>query len=197
MHPNPYPARERDYDPVAGRDIGPWDSEAADEVAVAAMDDALVDRRLITVSVSLPVDDEYEAFALSRDGRPFAIQVDRPSGMRSVVTVMAAPRGVSGWPEMVSAHVDAAGDAEHVEVVEGAFGPEVWAEYPGHDVLIHGFSGPRWVCKVTHWGRSLSADDVNDAEQLVAGIIVARGNAPVAPGMPLDMRIVAVAGTAN
>lgn len=194
-HPCPYFERERDYDPVTGRDIGPWDSAAGDtdDVAAAAIADALIDRRLLTVSVSLPVDADYEADALSRDGRPFGIQVTRPSGLSSMVTVLAAPAGQGAWGGLADAHIAAAhrDGATEAYALDGVFGREVWVEYADHDVLVHGVDGPRWVCKVTHWARDITAELVDEAEQLTAGIIIARGNAPVPPDTALDMRIIA------
>src|SRR5699024_11238842 len=100
-HPHPYASRERDYDPAVGRDIGPWDADAVgdDGLARAAMDDAALDQRLVTVSASIPVDAGYEADALHNDGRVVGVVVRRPRGMYSMIVITAVPRSQRLWAD--------------------------------------------------------------------------------------------------
>src|SRR5699024_12715746 len=93
-HPHPYASRERDYDPEVGRDIGPWDADAVgdDGLARAAMDDAALDQRLVTVSASIPVDPDYEADALHNYGRAEGVVVRRPRGKIAMSTISAVSR---------------------------------------------------------------------------------------------------------
>lgn len=201
-HPHPYASRERDYDPEVGRDIGPWDADAIgdDDIARAAMDDAALDQRLVTVSASIPVDADYEVDALHNDGRVVGVVIRRPRGMYSMVVITAAPRSQRLWADHLVTvdpiHARDAG-AVDVELVDGAFGPEMWlVDADGRQTLVHSVDGAGWMLRVTHWvdGAPMTAADVEEAENLTAGIIVARGNAPVLPGHPLDMSVVHSAG---
>src|SRR5699024_701899 len=118
-HPHPNASRARDNDPEVGRDIGPWDADAdgGDGLPRAAMDDAALDQRLVTVSASIPVDGDYEADALHNDGRVVGVVVRRPRGMYSMIVITAVPRSQRLWADhLVTVDPIHARDAGAVDV---------------------------------------------------------------------------------
>jgi hypothetical protein len=83
--------------------------------------------------------------------------------------------------------------------VEGPFGPALQLMVPGvapdgqqvvQPSTVHGISGPRWLLRVSTFGRpAVDYQDEGLLEVTLRSVVVTRGNEPMAPGDPLPLRV--------
>jgi hypothetical protein len=165
-----------------------------------------------------PVDEDDEGRldlgALSIPGHPeveLRLQVDESSGQ--VVSAMlvaadgalelrafAAPRHEDIWedirPRIAAEATRLGGTATQVE---GPFGTALELRVPGmspdgqrvtQQSTVIGIPGPRWLLRVSMFGRP-AVDFQHDGvlETALRGVVVVRGNQPMAPGDALPLRL--------
>ena len=161
-------------------------------------------------------DDETRAHlgALSVEGNPdveLRLQVDE--GTQQVQAVMlvakdgavelrpfASARNEDLWDELRPRLVEEAqkhgGTAEEVE---GPYGPALRLSMPVVDSegrkgtqqsVVHGIAGPRWLLRVTAFGRPATAYDEDGVlERTLRNVVVNRGSTPMAPGDALPLTL--------
>lgn len=152
--------------------------------------------------------------ALSVAGRPgveLRLQVDEASGDVAAVILMAqdgamelrvfaAPRNESIWDDVrrkIGAEATRRGGT--ASEVEGPFGPALHLMVTGagpdgqpvtQPSTVHGVSGPRWLLRVSTFGRPAAAwDPQGTLEQALSDVVVIRGNSPMPPGEALPMKL--------
>ena len=159
-------------------------------------------------------DDQSRAHlgALSISGRPdveIRLQVDPGSGQVAAVLLVAAdgalelrpyaaPRNESLWDDVRAQLAQEVGRlGGQVREVEGPYGVALEAVVPavtpeGQQVTQHskilGLEGPRWLLRVTVFGRPV-VDFQPDGplEQALHDVVVIRGGQPMSPGEPLPL----------
>lgn len=166
----------------------------------------------------LPVDEDDEARAhlgaISVVGHPeveLRLQVDEASGhVDSVLLVaadgalelrvFAAARNEDLWeevrPQIASEVTRMGGTATEVE---GPFGTALQLMVPGvgpdgqpgvQPSTVHGISGPRWLLRVTAFGRpAVDHHDDGLLETTLRSVVVDRGSEPMVPGDPLPLQV--------
>jgi hypothetical protein len=163
-----------------------------------------------------PVDDEDESRAhlgaLSIAGHPeveLRLQVDEGSG--NVVAVMlvakdgamelrafAAPRNEDLWDEIrPKLAAEAARRGGTATPVEGPYGTALHMVVPGvtpdgqkvtQPQTVLGIAGPRWLLRVTAFGRPAQQYRPDGLlETVLRSVVVNRGNEPMAPGEALPL----------
>jgi hypothetical protein len=163
-----------------------------------------------------PVDEEDESRAhlgaLSIAGHPeveLRLQVDEASG--NVVAVMlvakdgamelrafAAPRNEDLWDEIrPKLAAEAARRGGTATPVEGPYGTALHMVVPGvtpdgqkvtQPQTVLGIAGPRWLLRVTSFGRPAQEYRPDGLlETVLRSVVVSRGNEPMAPGEALPL----------
>ena len=192
----PAPAGGADQDPagavLGARSDGPWDESER----------------------PVDPDDQTRAHlgALSISGRSdmeLRLQVDQGSGQVAAVMLVAAdgalelrpfaaPRNESLWDEVRAQLAQEVGRlGGQVREVESPYGVALEAVVPavtpeGQQVAQHskilGIEGPRWLLRVTVFGRPV-VDFQPDGllEQALRDVVVIRGGQPMSPGEPLPL----------
>ncbi len=164
----------------------------------------------------IPEDDEgrLDLGALSIPGHPeveLRLQVDEASGQVASamivaadgaleLRVFAAPRHEDIWqdirPRIAAEATRLGGTATQVD---GPFGTALELRVPGTGAdgervtqasTVLGIPGPRWLLRVSMFGRP-AVDYQHDAvlETVLRGVVVVRGNQPMAPGDALPLRL--------
>jgi hypothetical protein len=152
--------------------------------------------------------------ALSLPGHPeteLRLQVDESSGAVAAVLMVApdgalelrpfaAPRNEDMWSEvMPQIRDDIARQGGKAEEVEGPFGPALRTVISGQtaegeDVqqpaMLIGVRGPRWLLRVTAFGRpAMEWREDGLLERQLADVVVIRGSGPMAPGDMLPLTL--------
>lgn len=111
--------------------------------------------------------------------------------------VFAAPRSTGLWDDvrrdMITSIAAQGGSSTEVA---GVFGPELRAQVPvpqSNHLMPHrflGIDGPRWLLRVTLYGRAGSDDAAaNDLLEIVRKVVVVRGNTPHPPRELLALNV--------
>jgi len=152
--------------------------------------------------------------ALSVEGHPeveLRLQVDEPSQQVQAVMLVAgdgamelrpfaSARNAELWDDLRPRLVEEAGRHGGTAVEEdGPYGPALRLTMPVVDnegrrgtqqSVVLGIAGPRWMLRVTMFGRPASEYDPEGLlERTLRGVVVTRGNEPMAPGDPLPLRL--------
>jgi len=61
---------------------------------------------------------------------------------------------------------------------------------PGQTVIVYGCPGPRWIMRATCATHNFNEAVHDDVLDLLASVVVFRGNKPYGPGQPLDIALV-------
>jgi len=152
--------------------------------------------------------------ALAIAGRPgveVRLQADQASGqVQSVLLVaedgamelrpFAAPRHESIWDdtrERLAAEATRRGG--RAAEVEGPYGPALQMVLPAvapdgtqgtQTSTVLGIVGPRWLLRVSTFGRpAVSYDDNELLEKVLRDVVVVRGTQPMSPGEPLPLTL--------
>lgn len=152
--------------------------------------------------------------ALSVPGHPeveLRLQVEESSGSVAAVVMVtqegalemrpfAAPRNHDMWAEVLpQIRDDIARQGGQAEEVDGPFGTALRTVIAGQTpegetvrqpALLLGVNGPRWLLRVTAYGRpAMEWQDDQLLERLFSDVVVVRGSGPMAPGdmLPLTM----------
>ena len=152
--------------------------------------------------------------ALSVEGHPeveLRLQVDEASQQVQAVMLVGRDGAVELRPFASARHEDlwdelrprlseeAKRHGGTVEEVDGPFGPALRLSMPVVDgegrrgtqlSVVHGIAGPRWMLRVTAFGRAATAyDEDQPLETTMRSVIVNRGTTPMAPGDPLPLTL--------
>ncbi|HET8717539.1 MAG TPA: DUF3710 domain-containing protein [Nocardioidaceae bacterium] len=180
--------------PDGRRSNGPWDLT---EVTVDEDDPTQVDLGGLLVR--------------GRDGLELRLQVDESSQEVSAVLLVtaqgalelrpfAAPRNGDIWDDIrreIAAETTRRGGTATEE--EGEFGPELRVMMPvttpegkaaTQPSRVLGVRGPRWLLRATFLGRpAVNPATDGDLETALREVVVVRGEAPMAPGDPLPLKV--------
>ncbi|WP_432856322.1 DUF3710 domain-containing protein [Microtetraspora malaysiensis] len=167
------------------RESGPWD---ADEGYPES-------ERVDLGGLLLPVGPGFEVqLTVSGDSIVGAVVLVEESALQ--VQAFAAPRRSGIWDEVraeLAREVAALGGS--TEEREGPFGTELAARVPAEGqepqpVRYIGVDGPRWLLRAALSGRAArDADAAATLEGVVRGIVVVRGDEPMAPREPIELRL--------
>ncbi|GGS51806.1 hypothetical protein GCM10010156_08070 [Planobispora rosea] len=184
---SPDPAEEAEQ--VPARESGPWD---ADEPHSAR-------ERVDLGGLRLPVDPGFEIqLTVEGDRISGAVILSQESALQ--VQALAAPKRNGIWDEVraeVAGAVKNAGGT--CEERQGPFGAELDARIPGEDgtpqpIRYLGIDGPRWLLRAAISGRAaLDAEVAATLENVIRDIVVVRGDGPMAPHEPIELRLPAEA----
>ncbi|MEW9530261.1 DUF3710 domain-containing protein [Microbispora sp. NPDC049125] len=183
----PEAAREEAAAPE--RTTGPWD--AAEGYPEA--------ERVDLGGLHLPIGPGFEVqLSMAGDRVDGAVVLVEESALQ--VHAFAAPKRSGIWDEVradLAREVTAAGGT--AEEREGPFGPELAAQVPAQGqgrqpVRYVGVDGPRWFLRAVISGRA-AVDPTAAAilEDVVRGIVVVRGDDPMPPKEPIQLRLPAEA----
>ncbi|GII62656.1 hypothetical protein Skr01_27410 [Sphaerisporangium krabiense] len=178
------PAAAEDATPEPARESGPWDSEESypdiDRVDLGGM--------------LLPVGPGFEVqLNVAGDQLVGAVVLVGESALQ--VHAFAAPKRSGIWDEVraeLAREVTGAGGS--CEEREGPFGAELAAEVEQDGglapVRFIGVDGPRWFLRGVISGRAVTdAEIAGTLEDVVRDIVVVRGDQPMAPKEPIELRL--------
>lgn len=166
------------------RESGPWD----------AGEDYPRRERVDLGGLCLPVDPGFEVqLNLAGDQIVGAVVVFEESALQ--VHAFAAPKRSGIWDEVraeLAEGVRSAGGT--AEERQGPFGVELAAQVPAEGtaqpVRYIGVDGPRWFLRAVISGRAaLDAGTAATLEDVVRDIVVVRGDEPMAPKEPIELRL--------
>ncbi|MFC4063132.1 DUF3710 domain-containing protein [Planomonospora corallina] len=166
------------------RESGPWDAEEPHPER----------ERVDLGGLRLPVGPGFE-IQLNLSGDRIVGAVVLVDGSALQVHAFAAPKRSGIWDEvraeLVAAVKKAGGAAEEAQ---GPFGTELLARVPAEEgpqpVRYLGIDGPRWFLRAVLSGRA--AQDAEAAavlEDVVRDIVVVRGDEPMPPHEPIELRL--------
>ncbi len=181
-------------EPAAPRAGGPWD---ASEVSLEEDDETRIDLGSLlltppdTLDVQLQVDEH--------GGEVIGVLVAREDAAAEL-RAFAAPRNGDIWESIrtrVAAEVAQLGGTATER--QGPFGTELavslMVDLPDgqsaqQQSVVMGIPGPRWLLRVTLFGRPAVAYDAEgDVERAVRDVVVVRGGDPVPPGDALPLSV--------
>ncbi|MET8140574.1 DUF3710 domain-containing protein [Sphaerisporangium sp. NPDC005288] len=174
--------------PVPVRESGPWD---ADEPHPDT-------ERVDLGGMRLPIGSGFEIqLNVAGDQIVGAVVMVEESALQ--VHAFAAPKKTGIWDEVrgeLSRELTAAGGT--CEQREGPFGAELAAEImqdgATQPVRFIGVDGPRWFLRGVISGRAIADPDVaKTLEDVLRDIVVVRGDLPMAPKEPIELRLPAEA----
>ncbi|MFC4586919.1 DUF3710 domain-containing protein [Sphaerisporangium corydalis] len=174
--------------PVTDRESGPWD---ADEPHPDS-------ERVDLGGLRLPIGPGFEVqLNVNGDQIVGAVVLVNESALQ--VHAFAAPKRSGIWDEVraeLARELSAAGGK--CEEREGPFGPELAAEIKqdaaAQPARFLGVDGPRWFLRAVISGRAIADPEAAKAlEEVVRDIVVVRGDQPMAPKEPIELRLPAEA----
>jgi hypothetical protein len=173
---------------------GPWD---VSEIVIDEDDDSRIDLG----GLLLPAAADLEIQMQVDEGTEevIAVLLAGPDGAAEL-RAFAAPRHGDIWDD--ARRSIAAEVAQHggtATEAEGPFGTELHVvmtvELPDgssgqQPSRVLGIRGPRWLLRVTLFGRpAVQPDEDGDVERALRDVVVVRGNQPMPPGDPLPLTI--------
>ncbi|MCT9929517.1 DUF3710 domain-containing protein [Planotetraspora sp. A-T 1434] len=175
------------------RTTGPWDVQDSYPEA----------ERVDLGGLHLPIGPGFEVqLSLAGEHIDGAVVLVDESALQ--VHAFAAPKRSGIWDEVraeLAREVTAAGGT--VQEQEGPFGVELAAKVPGQGqsgstgpqpVRYIGVDGPRWFLRAVISGRAaIDAAAAETLESVVRGVVVVRGDEPMAPKEPIQLRLPAEA----
>lgn len=176
--------RDERAEPARTREAGPWDSDEQHSQR----------ERVDLGGLRLPVDPGFEVqLNLAGDQIVGAVVVFEESALQ--VHAFAAPKRSGIWEEVraeLAEGVKGAGGT--AEEQQGPFGVELAARVPADGVAqpvrYIGVDGPRWFLRAVISGRAaLDAEVAATLEDVVRDIVVVRGDEPMAPKEPIELRL--------
>jgi hypothetical protein len=190
---------EADLEPDASPDTrsaarGPWD---VSDRPVDADDPGRA--HLGSLSVAGHPDVELRLQVEEGAGTVAAILMVTPEGAFEV-RAFAASRNHDMWAEVLpQIRDDIARQGGQAEEVDGPYGPALRTVIAGQTpegetvrqpALLLGINGPRWLLRVTAFGRpAVEWRDDGVLEQQLADVVVIRGSGPMAPGDALPLTL--------
>lgn len=174
---------------------GPWDVRDMSASLACLSPRHMLDDQYRRVGADLDV--PHGASVFESVDRPGVLVVDVPDSVVTMTVSVLAWAGDQGWDDLAlriaarlrrdTAVARSDQDAAVVEV-QGAFGPELHFHVGARrEMVFLGFSGPRWVVRVTAVGVDITAADIEIAYQMLASMIVYRGEQAMPPGAALSM----------
>lgn len=173
-------------------DVGPIDVEAfvpdgVDRIDFGALKVPGIEQTQYNLEIDQESDTVVAVTALREEG---AVQIQP----------FAAPKAGEFWSEVKEELRDGLIEqGGKVEEITGSFGDELRAEMPAQDeegnegiqiVRFVGVDGPRWLVRAVFLGAPAVDERAAEVfEDLVRACVVERGNAPMAPGDLLELRI--------
>lgn len=189
---------------AGGRTGGPWDSSEVPQDAQdgpdgpdPSEDDSRID--LGSLVLTAREDVEVQLQVEEATGDVAAVIMAAEDGAAEL-RAFAAPRNGDIWE---SVRKGLAGEVAQMggtaTEVPGPFGPAlevaVTVDLPDgtraqQRSTVHGISGPRWLLRVTLFGRPAEEfDDSREIEQAIRQVVVVRGSGPVPPGDALPLTV--------
>ncbi|RCG30576.1 DUF3710 domain-containing protein [Sphaerisporangium album] len=174
--------------PAPVRESGPWDAEEPHPE----------NERVDLGGLLLPVGPGFEVqLNVAGDQLVGAVVLVNESALQ--VHAFAAPKRNGIWDEVraeLAREVTAAGGS--CEEREGPFGPELAADVKQEggtqSVRFIGVDGPRWFLRGVISGRAVAdAETAKTLEDVMRDIVVVRGDQPMAPKEPIELRLPAEA----
>ena len=180
--------------PAGPRARGPWDRS---EVTIEDDDQTRID--LGCLLVRPPEDLDVQLQVDEGSGEVAAVLLVGQEGAAEL-KVFAAPRNGDIWTDLRRSLVgEVARMGGTATEAEGTWGPELvvslMVELPegGHAQQISrivGIAGPRWLLRVTMFGRpAVEYREDGDVETALRELVVVRGGSPVPPGDPLPLTL--------
>ena len=169
---------------VPQRESGPWDA-----------DEPYPERERVDLGgMQLPIGPGFEV-QLNVAGDQIVGAVILVDGSALQVHAFAAPKSTGIWDEVrgeLKREVTAGGGT--AEEVEGPFGTELAAQVKQgdglHPVRFCGIDGPRWFLRAVFSGKAaIDADAARPLEDVVRDIVVVRGDGPMPPKEPIELRL--------
>lgn len=188
--------------PAAGpgkseRTYGPHDASEVEDSTEGLIDlGSLRIRPVVGMQMNLEVEPESQQIV------SVAIELGES---RMTVQAFAAPKSEGLW-EGISTQIDASITQQggRTDRREGKFGPELLARVPmtGEDgsqgamvARFVGIDGPRWFLRAVFGGPAAINDEAAaELEEVLGGMIVDRGNTPMAPTELLPLQMPEAAG---
>ncbi len=169
---------------VPQRESGPWD---ADEPHPEG-------ERVDLGGMHLPIGPGFEV-QLNVAGDQIVGAVILVDGSALQVHAFAAPKRGDIWDEVrgeLKREVTASGGS--AEEVEGPFGTELAARVKQGEALqpvrFCGVDGPRWFLRAVISGKAaVDAEAAATLEDVIRDIVVVRGDGPMAPKEPIELRL--------
>ncbi|MDH2424288.1 DUF3710 domain-containing protein [Sphaerisporangium sp. TRM90804] len=174
--------------PVPVRESGPWDADEAHPDI----------ERVDLGGMKLPIGPGFEVqLNVAGDQIVGAVVLVDESALQ--VHAFAAPKKTGIWDEVraeLARELTAAGGS--CEQSEGPFGPELAARINQdgtvQPVRFIGVDGPRWFLRGVITGRAVvDAEAAKVLEEVLRDIVVVRGDQPMAPKEPIELRLPAEA----
>lgn len=182
-------AEEAGAEPAEDRPHGPWDvSEPAPELT-----------RVDLGALHVPVTDDLEVQLNLADDQVVAATVVH-EGSALQLQAFAAPKTTGIWDDVRGEIAEGLGQAgTAAQETDGPFGAELRADVPvdagEQGVLLQparfvGVDGPRWFLRGVLTGPAV-AEPRRAAllEEVFRGVVVVRGDAPMPPREPLELRL--------
>lgn len=166
------------------RESGPWDA-----------DEPHPERERVDLGgMQLPIGPGFEV-QLNVAGDQIVGAVILVDGSALQVHAFAAPKSSGIWDEVrgeLKREVTAAGGT--AEEVEGPFGIELAAQVKQgddlHPVRFCGIDGPRWFLRAVISGKAaIDSGAAATLEDVIRDIVVVRGDAPMPPKEPIELRL--------
>jgi hypothetical protein len=175
---------------------GPWDAgDAYPELP-----------RVDLGSLLVPATPEYEIQIVFAEQQGAWVNV-RHGDSQLQLAAFAAPKREGIWPDVrMEIIAEIAGAGGRSEEREGPFGPELLAQVPAQpgmpaaglmQVRFIGVDGPRWFLRgLMNGPATASPEAAAPLEALVREVVVVRGEHPMPPKEPLELRLPAEAAQA-
>lgn len=175
---------------------GPFDAEDLPDDGVTRAD-------LGSLLIEPSADRELRLQVEESTGKVQAVMLAGPDGALEL-RAFAAPRNGDLWSEVrpqIAADMTRRGGT--ATEVEGPFGPALQLVLTGQDEngatvtqqsQVWGVAGPRWLLRVTAFGRPAQAyDEAGALERALREVVVDRGTGPMPPGDAIPLKLPATA----
>lgn len=170
--------------PEPRREHGPWDA-----------DEPYPERERIDLGgMQLPIGPGFEV-QLNVAGDQIVGAVILVDGSALQVHAFAAPKSTGIWDEVrAELKRELAANGGSAEEVEGPFGVELAAKVRQgddvHPVRFCGIDGPRWFLRAVFSGKAATDPEAAaPLEDVVRDIVVVRGDGPMPPKEPIELRL--------
>jgi hypothetical protein len=175
---------EREEAAAPGRESGPWDA-----------DDPYPERERVDLGgLHLPIGPGFEVQLNVADDQIVGALI-LVEGSALQVGAFAAPKRSGIWAEVrADMKREITGGGGSADETEGPFGVELTAQVKQQNglqpVRFVGVDGPRWFLRAVISGKAaLDPEAAATLEDVIRDIVVVRGDQPMAPKEPIELRL--------